>query len=387
MAFSLANVVVLDRYLGGIGLLVLKPIVILLGRIMRRDHSLQPQGDILIIKLLGAGSLFIALPNLLGLRRKYLDRKIHLLTTPAVAKFARSLRVFDDIHLIDHGSGIRLAGSVLRALYRLRSIDTVIDLEAHSRAATLLGLFLRARNRLAFFVDEIFWKRRIATHLVFLSRSAAIYEFYDQIFALLGVIPVSMVDVRCHLLADCAVITRKQRRRPHICIGHASSDLAKERELTPTGWVHVLLAEFSPLGSYTFEILGGERHVRSGEELASALRSAFPRAIVLNSCKNDIPEELFALIDGADEFWGIDSLNLHIARSLQKPTRSFWGPTTPQCLRDMEPSRDRVHYEKLICSPCTHLYLRPPCRGDNLCMKRLCDTPGSRERAPQWVIS
>ena len=308
MAFSLANVVVLDRYLGGIGLLVLKPIVILLGRIMRRDHSLQPQGDILIIKLLGAGSLFIALPNLLGLRRTHSDRKIHLLTTPAVAKFARSLRIFDDIHLIDHAGGIRLAGSVWRVVYRLRSIDTVIDLEAHSRAATLLALFLRARNRLAFFVEEIFWKRRIATHLVFLSRSAAIYEFYDQIFALLGVSPVSMVDVRCHLLADCAAITRKQRQRPHICIGHASSDLAKERELTPTGWVHVLSAEFSPLGSCTFEILGGERDVRSGEELACALRSAFPRAIVLNSCKNDIPEELFALVDGADEFWGVDSL-------------------------------------------------------------------------------
>ncbi len=388
MAFSLSNVVVLDRYLGGVGLLVLKPIVILLGRIMRRDHSLAPKGDILIIKLLGAGSLFIALHNLLGLRRTYSDRKIHLLTTPAVAKFARSLRIFDDIHLIDHGSCIRLAGSVLRVVYRLRSIDTVIDLEAHSRAATLLALFLCARNRLAFFVDEIFWKRRIATHLVFLSRSAAIYEFYDQIFALLGVSPVSMIDVRCHLLADCAAITRMRRQRPHICIGHASSNLAKERELTPTGWVRVLSVEFSPLGSCTFEILGGEGDVRSGEELASALRSAFPRAMVLNSCKNDIPEELFALIEGADEFWGIDSLNLHIARSLQKPTRSFWGPTAPQCfLRDLEPARDRLHYEKLICSPCTHLYLRPPCRGDNLCMQRLCDTPGSRERAPQWVIS
>ena len=203
MAFSLANVVVLDRYLGGIGLLVLKPIVILLGRIMRRDHSLAPKGDILIIKLLGAGSLFIALPNLLGLRRTYSDRKIHLLTTPAVAKFARSLRIFDDIHLIDHGSGIRLAGSVLRVVYRLRSIDTVIDLEAHSRAATLLALFLCARNRLAFFVDEIFWKRRIATHLVFLSRSAAIYEFYDQIFALLGSEPG--FDDRRSLSSPCGL--------------------------------------------------------------------------------------------------------------------------------------------------------------------------------------
>jgi ADP-heptose:LPS heptosyltransferase len=387
MAFPLANLIVLDRYVGGIVLLVLKPIVILAGRIMRRDHALEPQGDILIIKLLGAGSLFMALPNLLGLRRRFPDRKIHLLTTPVVAKFARSFNVFDTIYLIDHGSGIRLAGSALRALYRLRSIDTVIDLEAYSRAATLIALFLCARNRLAFFIDEVFWKRHIATHLVFLSRNAAVYEFYDQVFALLGVMPAAAADVRSYLLPGSAAITQEPRQRPHICIGHASSELAGERELTAAGWAHVLSAEFPQTGSYTFEILGGEEDVASGEKVAGALRAAFPRAIVLNSCKNDVPAELFAVIDGADEFWGVDSLNLHIARSLRKPTHSFWGPTAPQCLRDLDPSRDRVHYEKIICSPCTHLYLRPPCRGDNLCMQRLCGVPGSRERKPQWVIS
>ena len=134
-----------------------------------------------------------------------------------------------------------------------------------------------------------------------------------------------MIDVRCHLLADCAAITRMRRQRPHIRIGDSSSNLAKERELTPTGWVRVLSVEFSPLGSCTFEILGGEGDVRSGEELASALRSAFPRAMGHNPARMTSRKNC-SHSSRVRRFLGRRLANLHIARSLQKPTRSFWGP-------------------------------------------------------------
>jgi len=93
MAKKLVTLIHLDRYVGGALLLAAKIPVIVAGFLLRRDHSLNPKGDILIIKLLGAGSLVIALPNLLELRRRFSDRRICLLTSRNVAGFDSKQRV------------------------------------------------------------------------------------------------------------------------------------------------------------------------------------------------------------------------------------------------------------------------------------------------------
>ena len=36
----------IDLYIGGTLIIVLRPIVILLGKLLKRDHSLIPQGDL-----------------------------------------------------------------------------------------------------------------------------------------------------------------------------------------------------------------------------------------------------------------------------------------------------------------------------------------------------
>jgi ADP-heptose:LPS heptosyltransferase len=337
---------------------------------------------------LGAGSLVIALPNLLELRRRFSDRRICLLTTKNVAEFAAAIKIFDEIHVVETDGFFNFAVSILKAIYRLFGIDTVIDLEPYSRGATLIAALLCARNRLAFFVDEPFWKRRIATHLLFLSHSSAIYEFYDQLFGLLDVSPAGRSQVRTHLLSERVDLASKPGEQRRISIGPACSDLAKERQLTPTGWLYVLSKRFSRSDAVTFEIIGGPSDRGFGEEIAKAIRGAFPSATVYNSCGVYKPNEVFWAIESADEFWGIDSLLLHIARALRKPTTSFWGPTAPRTLlRDMSPELDHVFYEKISCSPCVHISARPPCRGDNICLQRISGVATSRERVPLWLVT
>jgi ADP-heptose:LPS heptosyltransferase len=388
MAKKLVTLVYLDRYVGGALLLAAKLPVIAAGFLLRRDHSLHPKGDILIIKLLGAGSLFIALPNLLELRRRFSDRRICLLTSKRVAGFAHVIKIFDEIHVIETDGFFSLAISIVKAIYRLFGIDTVIDLEPYSRGATLIAALLCARNRLAFFIDEPFWKRRIATHLLFLSHSSAVHQFYDQLFGLLSIAPAGRVQVRTHLLSQRLPIAPKTAGQRRICIGPACSDLARERQLTPTGWVYVLSKRFSPNDVVRFEVIGAPNDRAFGEKIADAIRGAFPSATVDNSCGVYKPAEVFSAIERADEFWGIDSLLLHIARALQKPTTSFWGPTAPYILlRDMSPELDHVFYEKISCSPCVHISARPPCRGDNICLQRISGVAESRERAPLWLVT
>jgi ADP-heptose:LPS heptosyltransferase len=354
---------------------------------MQRDHSLEPRGDIVVVKLLGAGSLFIALPNLISLRRRYPQRKIHLVTGSGVVGFARSIGIFDEIHPIDFGGFVRLVASTLRALRRLNRADTVIDLEVHSRAVTLFAVLLRARNRLAFFTDEDVWKRRIATHLVFLSTFAPIFEYYDQIFGLFDISPASPTETRDYVVKLSGQRNPKRYDHRHICIGHACSDLTKERQLSAPGWAYVLTTRFSRDETIFFELLGGAQDSLFGEQIAVALKQTFQKAIVRNSCGAYQHKELFGVLDGADEFWGIDSALLHIARSLDKPATSFWGPSSPTSrLRVMRPELDCVHYEKIACSPCVHVSSLTPCHGDNICMQRISGVPGSRERKPVWVV-
>ena len=78
----------IDWVLGGVLIVLLRPAVLLLGRLLRRDHTLRAGARVSVFKLLGGGSLVIAFPALLGLRRRYPNSELSLLCTPAVVPFA-----------------------------------------------------------------------------------------------------------------------------------------------------------------------------------------------------------------------------------------------------------------------------------------------------------
>jgi hypothetical protein len=62
---------VIDLYLGDLLILILRPLTIVLGRILKRNHSAEPKGDITVIKMLGGGSLVIASASLLAIKKTY----------------------------------------------------------------------------------------------------------------------------------------------------------------------------------------------------------------------------------------------------------------------------------------------------------------------------
>lgn len=370
----LSTKVSIDRWLAGSLLLLLKPLVMALGYLLRRDHRLTVGRSILIIKLVGGGSLFIALPNLLGLKRRHPDAELVLLATPAVRPFAEAMNIFDRIEVIDDSSLPHLLRSALGCWWRLLGVDTVVDLEVHSVSTTLFALITLARNRLAFYLHDDGHKRYIATHLLFLQQFSGIYWFYDQIFGLLGAGPVPMAAVRDHLRAGMTDAASAQPR-PHVGLGHACSELGRERELSPRDWTVVLSRGFAATDSFTVEILGGTGDADRAEPVVEAIRARFPQARVINSCGRYSVAQVLTVLAGMDRFWGIDSALLHMARALGRPTESFWGPTDPATrLRDVDPTLDIVHYAKTPCSPCVHVASRSPCRGDNHCIRRLVES-------------
>ncbi|SDG34539.1 glycosyltransferase family 9 protein [Thalassobaculum litoreum] len=352
-----------DDKLGSLLIALLKPMALALGFLLRRDHALEVRGDIVVIKLLGGGSLVLAMPALLALRRAHPARRLSLLCTRGTRAFAETLGVFDD-YIVVEDSGVRsLIVSGLRALRHCWRVDTVIDLEVHSRLSTVFGCLTCARNRIGFYLDTAFWRRGVATHLFFYNRASASHVHYEQIARALGGTIAPIAEVRAAYRAANGLPAARSPQNPatRIGLGCFCSDLSVERMLSAEEWARILSQRLGD-AKVTVHLFGGKQD-----------RPAADRFITL--------------LDTMDRLYSIDSGLLHIARLIGVETVSFWGPTDPQTLLLPLPagSTDEVHYSRLACSPCVHLTEVPPCRGNNICMHAHLD-PGLADEPPIWVI-
>jgi ADP-heptose:LPS heptosyltransferase len=371
----------LDWVVGGILIALLRPAVALLGRLLRRDHTLRVGPRVCVFKLLGGGSLMVAFPALLGLRERHPTTELSLLCTPAVVPFASTLRIFDRLIVIDDSSLPRLLASGLRAWRTLLRTDTVIDLEVYSRLSTVVTLLSCARNRLGFYLESSFWRRGLHTHLIFFNRFSGAYLFYEKLVELLGAMPAPVEACRRRLCEGLPAPRPEPAAGARtICVGSACSEMGRERMLAPRHWVKLLRDHVAAGAACRFVFLGGPADRADVEGILAELRPALPQHRYENRCGElSLPESLTAL-SGADEFWGIDSALLHYARLLGVPCLSIWGPTHPDTrLRPIEGLAERVLYRKVPCSPCIHLAEEPPCRGNNVCIRNLFERESGEE--------
>ena len=372
----------LDFYLGGLLILVLRPVVVLVGWLLRRDHATDVRGDICILKLLGGGSLLLALPALLGLRRRWPGHKLLLVCTPAVAPFAKTLRVFDELIVIDDSGPLRLALSGLRAWRRCLGVDTLIDLEVYSRLSTIFSVLTGARNRIGFFLHEVFWRRGLHTQLIFFNRFSGSWHFYERAVLLLGASPASAEDCRQHLQAGLP--PTPNRAEATICVGSGTSELAPERMLTVPQWEAVFRDRAGKSAARRFVFLGAARDRELAAATIQRLEQSLPGRSYENRCGELSLDESLSELARASEFWGVDSALLHYARIFGVHCVSYWGPTDPRTrLKPVPGLTEDVLYEKIPCSPCIHLAEEAPCRGNNLCIKNLFRPPGD---LPEWPL-
>ena len=365
----------IDWVLGGALIAVLRPATLLLGRLLQRNHALFVGGSIAVVKMLGGGSLVIALPALLGLRERHPATVLTLVCTPAVEPFARTLRIFDRLVVIDDRGPLRLLATALAAWWRLFRTDTVLDLEVYSRLSTVFTTLTCARNRLGFYLESAFWRRGLHTHLIFWNRFSGSYWFYEKLAEQLGGQPASPEHCGDHLRAGLPK-SPERGERTTVCVGAACSEMGRERMLAPEHWRAVLAGEERAL---RLVFLGAGSDREDSERIIAALREALPQHEYENRCGELALPESLAVLAAADEFWGIDSGLLHYARLLRVRCRSWWGPTHPETrLRPINGLDERVVYRKVPCSPCIHLAETPPCGGNNVCIRNLFE-PGAAE--------
>lgn len=359
-----------DRIFGPWLVVLLRPLAQLAGKLLGRDHSSAPRGEIVFIKLLGGGSLLIALPALLGIRRRYPNLSLTLVCGSSVAPFARLIGIFDRMEVMnDRRGAFALLASAARILCGLvlRRADTIVDLEVYSQLTTVFSLLTLARNRIGFYVASTYWRRNVLTHLVFFNRARGVFHFYAATAQLLGAQPAPRDEVRQLLLER---IGRAQAARDYVAVGGGCSELASVRLLPIPEWREFARTRQHEISASHWIFLGAASDAQTSEEIAAAVRESVPNFSYENKCGELSLEESFVSIAGARQFIGIDSSLLHAARALAVPTLSFFGPTDPATLLEpINSSVDLVYYRPPICSPCLHVTQTPPCKGLNVCME------------------
>lgn len=364
----------MDSVLGGLLLSILKPATMLLGAHLARDHAVTPRQDIVVLKFVGGGSLLIALPALLGIKRSFPGVRLTLVTTAAVRQFADVLGVFDDIVTIDDRSVASLASSATRALWAAFRRDTIIDLEVYSRMSAIFATLTMARNRIGFYLASRFWRKGLHTHLVYYSVFAGTYLLHEQIAYLLGATPASVDECRALVLRSITPDGAAEASPGRLVIGPGCSDFGRERMLTAGQWGQLLDERLRPDVHREVLFLGTAGDAALANAVIAGAAGRFPGVAFRNLCGQMKLRESLALLATAQEFWGIDSALLHFARLFRLRCFSIWGPTRPDTrLKPMPGLDEEVRYRPITCSPCIHITEAAPCDGFNQCINQWFD--------------
>jgi ADP-heptose:LPS heptosyltransferase len=354
----------IDYWAGGLLLALMFVPVRFLGVILRRNHTTTRRRGCAVIKLVGTGSLFLAMPSMLEIRRRFPNGRFFLVGTPAVIKVAQEFDWFDEYWVVDDSSLGRLIVSVVRVLWRMASrADHLIDLEVHSRFTTLLTVLSTVRNRIGFVDEIVFWRRGFYTHMTFFNVHGPVYVFYDLLAKWFGVDTVSVSEFHEVFRARVMEMKLPPRTRPaspYVAVGHRCSELGRERRLRPDEWQSMLRPMI--LAGHEILLLGGPEDSAAADAIIKALGTG------RNLCGRLSIAQSARLIDGAAAFYGIDSMLLHFARALAVPSVSVFGPTDPATRLRPLGVRERVAFARLPCSPCIHVNETPPCQGKRTCM-------------------
>jgi ADP-heptose:LPS heptosyltransferase len=380
-----------DLYVGGILHSMLKPAVLLLGKVLGRDHHLERCREVTFLKLLGGGSLVLAYPALLALRRTGRIDKIRLIGTPATAAFGRLLGIFDEVLVIRDQRLALLAVDAVKVIFHLLRTDAIVDLEIHSRLSTILSLLTLARNRIGAYTEDSFWRRGLSTHLLYYNKSAPVYGFYDQVAELFEA-PLPIFD---SAIAEFRALVVKTVVQPLPIAAHATdlalapccSELGRERMLRDEEWIPVLQRALDARTELpAIHLLGGPGDRPFLERLRGTLSAAFPHLVFHNHAGALTLEQSALLLQQIGCLLAIDSALLHLARLQGVPTISYWGPTDPATrLKPSSVALDVLHYHRIACSPCVHIASEPPCFGNNLCMRLAVNPQAPLPQNPIWL--
>ncbi len=368
----------LDRFIGPPVGFIFNVVALCTGFILRRDHSFRDLNHryIAICKIVGLGSIVEFGPSLIALKKKYPDSKVIFVTSHANKELVELQGQFIDHALyINDQRFLSLFWSSVQAVVFLmrRKVDTFINLEVYSYYTTFLSLLSMARNRYGFYRKSAAFRKGIDTHLLYFNTKKPLREVYAQPVQALG-IDVINYDMRFPFVIDSMhrenadMFFKQLGTQNFIVINTNASDLMPERRWDIENW-KIVIDYLLEKKEYAI-LLSGSKSEMGSINLNFAKQLSENKDKLFNIAgKFNLPEFVCCL-QKASMLITNDSGPLHLAYTQQTPSISLWGPTDPAHLSFKADFTIEICKE-VYCSPCLHHTDSPPCKGDNICMKRI----------------
>ncbi len=360
----------IDRYLG-----IPLSALLSLGPGKKRPPDSGGMKNILVIKMLGMGSIILMSPMVRSLRKRFPEARVDFLTMDNHGPICRMYKLADRVFTVDFGGPGRFIFSNLKTIRELRSVkyDLIIDAEFYSRYTALVSRLCGGASVAAFYSRNVYRGK--------LSRVRVYFNQYRH-----------MIDNFLELAMNVdAPITDRRLSRPAISdsLRSGTEDLLRLSGLNPDR-PYVL---FNPHVSSTSSHIDRSWPLEYFRQVGAYLHRRGYQAVVIDAPgKSDYVDQLVemsegtvkrlirevsleglsALIERAFLLITNDSGPLHMAVSLGTPTFSFFGTETPVLYgHDFFPHT--IFYEGLACSPCLSVlnFKRGRCERGVECIRRI----------------
>jgi ADP-heptose:LPS heptosyltransferase len=356
----------------------------LLGRWMKRDHSIASSNvnRIVVAKLIGMGSILQATPLLNALKLRYPHAVVTFVTMRSNREFVNRLSCVDEVLVLDDRNAFAMAVSTVQTIAALirRRADLYFDLELYSAFASLLALWAVTRIRIGFYRHSVAFKNGIYTHLVYFNTRMPVRQLYLQLGRVVGV-PSGQPELTGPIRIDDGersavqhILTGSpgwQPHEPYIVVNPNASDLLLERRW-PAEYFIDTLRQFA-LHGHQVALIGNDVEFPYVQSLFERLPPVV-RSRVTNTAGRLTLGELLALLEGAACVLTNDTGPMHMAIALQRPTVCLFGPAHPEHYGQDLDYVD-IFYSQVFCSPCLYEADEPPCHGNNMCMQQIRPEP------------
>jgi len=348
----------------------------ILGKLLKRDHSIDPESvrTIVISKYVGMGSIIQATPLIRSIRAAYPEARLIFVTGQSCRRIVERLEHVDRIITVDDRGLFPVAWTSLRTITMLvwARVDLYFDLEVYSAYASIMALLSLARNRIGFYRESAEHKRGNYTHLMFFNTRSPIRHIYMQLGRLGGCEPIEpdrlgriRVDARDREEVAAKLAEIGADARGYLVVNPNASDLMIERRW-PLERFAVMIDRLVEQHGLPVVLIGAPADRSHVVTVADQVRAGGDR--VFNLAGQLSLGGLFALLEGAACMITNDTGPMHMAWALETPTVCLFGPGNPRHYA-WQGSGVEILYKRIYCSPCIYEVDEPPCHGNNVCMK------------------
>jgi ADP-heptose:LPS heptosyltransferase len=358
----------------------------LIKRKVKERVTLKNYEEIIFIKMLGGGSLYIAYPAIISLKKQFPNLRIKIFTTTYIAAFVKEMELFDEIVYINSLQGIgTTALSIFLGFFLRKRI--VINLEVNSLLSNFFSSLFFGSLSITYGNNSNKLMHNLYDIIIFNSHDKNLERTYFEIFDYLGVkilpsniVKYSLIDniKKASLSINSHLLYRLENKKyTNIAIASFSSDLSRERDFKNDELiVHIKnqlsRARHDEAVNLSFFILGGFKDKDRAKKLCNFLKVNFPKSGLFMLCGELSLMQSTYIANKANSFISVDSGLMHIARILKpKNIHIYFGPTSPhiQIGKYSKTRNESIYYANFDCSPCVHVSENSPCNSIAPCMR------------------